>query len=269
MCRHLAYLGPRVSLRSVLIDPPHGLYRQSWAARRQRFGTVNADGFGVGWYADGDPRPARYRRAVPIWADESFGDVARVTRSGAVLAAVRSATDGTGYGQESVAPFAADGWLFSHNGRVDGWPASTAAAAATLPATALLDLDARVDSALLWALVLHRLRLGMTATDALCDTVAVLSSAGVTGRFNMLMTDGREIAASCSGDTLCYRMTDGAIVVASEPGDDEPGWNDVPDGSVLTASAAGVTVSPLTVSPLTVSPLTVSPLTMDGRISSR
>src|SRR5581483_10496134 len=166
MCRHLAYLGPRVSLRSVLIDPPHGLYRQSWAARRQRFGTVNADGFGVGWYADGDPRPARYRRAAPIWADESFADVARVTRSGAVLAAVRSATDGTGYGQESVAPFTADGWLFSHNGRVNGWPASVAAVAATLPATALLDLDARVDSALLWALVLHRIRLGMTAGES-------------------------------------------------------------------------------------------------------
>lgn len=254
MCRHLAYLGPQVSLRSVLIDPPHGLYRQSWAPRRQRYGTVNADGFGVGWYAAGDPEPARYRRAAPIWADESFADVARVTRSGAILAAVRSATDGTGYGAESAAPYAADGWLFSHNGRVNGWPVSAAGVAATLPASALLDLDARVDSALLWALVLHRLRLGMTATDALCDTVSVLLSAGVTGRFNMLLTDGREIAASRSGDTLCYRVTDGAVVVASEPGDDELGWTDVPDGSAVTANAGGVTVSSLTI---------------DGRISSR
>ena len=79
MCRHLAYLGPPATLRSVLIDPPHGLYRQAWAPRRQRHGTVNADGFGVGWYAPDDPDPARYRRAVPIWGDESFADVARVT----------------------------------------------------------------------------------------------------------------------------------------------------------------------------------------------
>ena len=42
MCRHLAYLGPPVTLRSVLIDPPHGLYRQSWEPRRQRHGTMNA-----------------------------------------------------------------------------------------------------------------------------------------------------------------------------------------------------------------------------------
>ena len=62
MCRHLAYLGAPATLRSVIIDPPHGLYRQAWAPRCQQHGTVNADGFGVGWYAPGDPGPARYRQ---------------------------------------------------------------------------------------------------------------------------------------------------------------------------------------------------------------
>jgi glutamine amidotransferase len=247
MCRHLAYLGPPVTLRSVLIDPPHGLYRQSWAARRQRFGAVNADGFGVGWYAAGDPVPARYRRSVPIWADESFADVARVTTSRAFLAAVRSASASTEFGEAPVAPFTADGWLFSHNGRVDGWPGSVAAVAATLPATALLALDARVDSALLWALVLHRLRLGMPAADAVRDTIAVLESAGVTGRFNFLLTDGQVVAASSVGDTLCYRRAGGAVVVASEPSDDEPAWQDVPAGSLVIADTSGVTVSALSI----------------------
>jgi len=247
MCRHLAYLGPAVTLRSVLIEPPHGLYRQSWAARRQRFGAVNADGFGVGWYASGDPVPARYRRAVPIWADESFADVARVTASGAFLAAVRSASASTEFGEAPVAPFTADGWLFSHNGRVDGWPDSAAGVAATLPATELLALNARVDSALLWALVLHRLRLGMAAADALRDTIAALESAGVTGRFNFLLTNGQVIAASSVGDTLCYRRAAGAVVVASEPSDDGPGWQDVPAGSLVIADTSGVTVSTLSI----------------------
>ena len=53
-------------------------------------------------------------------------------------------------------------WLFSHNGKVDGWPDSVAGLAATLPASALLGLEARVDSALLWALVRHQLELGVT-----------------------------------------------------------------------------------------------------------
>jgi gamma-glutamyl hercynylcysteine S-oxide hydrolase len=245
MCRHLAYLGPPASLQSVIIDPPYGLYRQSWASRRQRYGTVNVDGFGVGWYANGDPAPARYRRALPIWADESFADVARVTKTGALLAAVRSATVSTEISAASVAPFYADGWLFSHNGRIDGWPASAASVAATLPASALLALEARVDSALLWALVLHRLRLGLAVADALADTIGALASAGVTGRFNFLLTDGRCIAASSAGDTLCYRTSGASVVVASEPSDDEPGWQDVPGNSVLTAGPDGVTLSTL------------------------
>ncbi|MDG4865689.1 class II glutamine amidotransferase, partial [Streptomyces sp. T-3] len=92
MCRHLAFLGPPEPLDELLVRPPHGLYRQAWAPRRQQHGTVNADGFGVGWYAEGDPVPARYRRSGPMWADPSFADLARVVRSGALLAAVRDAT---------------------------------------------------------------------------------------------------------------------------------------------------------------------------------
>src|SRR5580704_7114386 len=105
MCRLLAYLGPSVSLRAVISDPPFGLARQAWAPRRQRHGLMNADGFGVGWYADGDPVPARYRRAGPLWADPSFADLARVTRTRALLAAVRSATEGTEHGAAAAAPY--------------------------------------------------------------------------------------------------------------------------------------------------------------------
>ncbi|NUU23498.1 MAG: class II glutamine amidotransferase, partial [Streptomycetaceae bacterium] len=119
MCRHLAYLGEPVSLRQIVVEPAHGLYEQSWRPRAQRHGTVNADGFGVGWYADGDPHPARYRRAIPIWADPSFADVARVTRTRALLAAVRSATPGGSQAADAAAPYTEGPRLFSHNGRLD------------------------------------------------------------------------------------------------------------------------------------------------------
>ncbi|MEV7562793.1 hypothetical protein AB0O33_34920, partial [Streptomyces sp. NPDC089795] len=114
MCRHLAYLGPAVALGELLSEPGHSLVRQSWEPLRQRSGTVNADGFGIGWYADGDPVPARYRRSGPIWGDLTFTDLARVVRSGAVLAAVRDATDPGADGEAAAAPFA-DG-----PGRLDG-----------------------------------------------------------------------------------------------------------------------------------------------------
>jgi gamma-glutamyl hercynylcysteine S-oxide hydrolase len=246
MCRHLAYLGPPATLRSVLIDPPHGLYTQAWAPRRQRHGTVNADGFGVGWYAPGDPVPARYRRTGPIWGDESFADVARVTSASAMLAAVRSATPGTDHGTAAIAPFAAGRWLFSHNGAVRGWPGSVTGLLATLPADVVLGLEARVDSALLWALVRHRLGRGARPDEAAADAIAALRTAGVAGRFNFLLTDGRVIVATAAGDTLWYWRAGAAVVVASEPGDDQPGWTEVPDGSVVTATPQQVSAAELT-----------------------
>ncbi len=245
MCRHLAYLGPPATLAAVLSDPSHGLVRQSWAPRQQRHGTVNVDGFGIGWYADGDPVPARYRRAGPIWADASFADITRVTWTRALLAAVRSATSGTAPGETAAAPFAAGRWLFSHNGRLNGWPAATAALAGTLPPAELLELEARTDSALAWALVLHRLRAGHGPAAALAGTVAALGAHGVTGRFNFLLTDGTLIAATAAGDTLCYRDRAGRLTVSSEPSDDEAGWITVPDRSVLTGRPGAVDVSAL------------------------
>ncbi len=244
MCRHLAYLGPPAPLRSLLTDPPHSLYRQAWAPRRQRHGTVNADGFGIGWYADGDPVPARYRLAVPIWGDPSLPDLARVTRSGAVLAAVRSATEGSALGEAAAAPFGGGPWLFSHNGRLDGWPA--AAAGLAPGAATLLSMDAMVDSAFLWALVFERLRAGQPMGTALAGTIGAVEAGGGTGRFNFLVTDGHSIAATACGDTLWYRADGESVVVASEPFDDEPGWAAVPARHLLTASALETSVRPLT-----------------------
>ena len=242
MCRHLAYVGPPVSLKSLLIDPPYGLYRQAWAPRMQRHGTVNADGFGIGWYASGDPVPARYRRAVPIWGDPSLPDLARVTRSSAVLAAVRDATVGTALGEAAAAPFASGSWLFSHNGLLAGWPASAAGLARV---ELLLALEAMTDSAFLWALVVDRLRSGTASDVALAATIEAVEAAGGTGRFNFLLTDGRSIVATTAGDTLWYRRADGGVTVASEPCDDEPGWTEVPDRQLLTAAPSQVTVRPL------------------------
>ncbi|MEY9861849.1 glutamine amidotransferase [Catenulispora sp. GAS73] len=237
MCRHLAYLGPRKSLRELLIDPPHSLYRQSWEPARQRHGVVNADGFGVGWFAEGDPVPARYRRAGPIWADPSFPDVARVTRSGAVLAAVRDATTGSATGTEAAAPYQGAGWLFSHNGSIGGYPSSVAKLAEIVPAADLLALESRTDSAFVWALIQARVREGAAMREAVASVVADVAAVA-EARLNLLLMNETTIVASVFGDTLSARTGDGFTVVASEPDDDSPDWADVGEG-VHTWSAEG------------------------------
>ncbi|MET9504531.1 ergothioneine biosynthesis protein EgtC [Streptomyces sp. NPDC006622] len=245
MCRHIAFLGPDEPLGRLLVAPPHGLYRQSWAPRRQRYGTVNADGFGVGWYAEDDPVPARYRRAGPIWADLSFADLARVVRSRAVLAAVRDATLAGADAEAAAAPFAAGSWLFSHNGAVPGWPGSLEPLARSLPADAVLSMEARNDSAFVWALVLARLRAGDSEGRALTDTVREVAEAAPGSRLNLLLGNGDTITATAWGDTLWYLTEPGRTVVASEPYDDDPRWQEVPDRTLLTATRTEVLLTPL------------------------
>ncbi|MFF8308545.1 ergothioneine biosynthesis protein EgtC [Streptomyces lydicus] len=246
MCRHIAYLGPEIPFGQIVLDPPHGLYRQSWAPRRQRYGTVNADGFGVGWYAPGDPVPARYRRAGPIWADEQLPDLARVVRTGALLAAVRDATVAGADAEAAAAPFAAGRYLFSHNGAVTGWPDSLAPLAAELPPEELLRLQARCDAAFVWALVRHRLTRGDEPGEALADTVMSVAAAAPGSRLNLLLTDGTSITATTWGDTLFHlAVPGGGRVVAAEPYDDSPHWTEVPDRTLLRATRTDVHLTPL------------------------
>jgi gamma-glutamyl hercynylcysteine S-oxide hydrolase len=261
MCRHLAYLGPPITLASVLYDRPHALVRQSWAPRQQRFGTINADGYGVGWYEpDVQPEPARFRRAGPMWADRSLESLSRVVRSGAFLAAVRSATPPAPIEETGAAPFTDGRWLFSLNGAVTG---DLVALRGQVSRRRQAGLTGASDAEILFALLLDRLdRLDrLDAPDgsgdcgpgdcgpeqALADLVRT-----VPGRLNLLLTDGATIWATVEGDTLYWRPEPGgdppghgaSVIVASEPLDDEPDWVPVPDRSRLTATSDGVSVVP-------------------------
>src|SRR5258707_10925703 len=80
---------------------------------------MNADGWGVGFYADSRAEPARWRSNRPLWSDASFASVAPVISAPCVLGAVRSATAGMPADETAAAPFQSGQWLLSHNGVVD------------------------------------------------------------------------------------------------------------------------------------------------------
>ena len=127
----------------------------------------------------------------------------------AVLAAVRSATAGMPVTAPAAAPFAEGRWLFSHNGLVRGWPDAVAALAAELPVTDLLTLDAPTDSALLWALVRHRLRAGDDPAAVLAGVVRAVAAAAPGSRLNLLLTDGTAIWATTWTHALSVRIGGG------------------------------------------------------------
>jgi gamma-glutamyl hercynylcysteine S-oxide hydrolase len=237
MCRHLAYIGPSITLEKLILEPEHSLLQQARAPRHQTHGSDNADGFGVGWYDRGRrAAPARYRTTEPIWDDASFASFSGLVSTNAALAAVRNASPGMPIGETSTAPFTDGPWLFSHNGVVPDYrngvgralrlEVSEARAAAIAGPT---------DSELLFALVLDRLYAGASPADALVAVVA-LADEQPGARLNFLLTDGERIAATACRNSLFVfddRQLTGAVVVASEPYDDDAGWEVVPDGSVV------------------------------------
>ena len=56
MCRHLGWLGAPTPISALLLDPPNSLLVQSYSPRRQKHGLLNADGWGVGFFAGGQAR---------------------------------------------------------------------------------------------------------------------------------------------------------------------------------------------------------------------
>jgi glutamine amidotransferase len=250
VCRHLAYLGPPVTLAECLLHQPHSLLRQSWAPKDMRGGgSVNADGFGIGWLVDSPLAGAvarRYRRDRPIWSDATLPDLAESVTSGAILAALRNATVGMPVLETACAPFVEGPWMFSHNGSVQGWPDSVAPLAEVLPPAVLMTLDAPTDSAFLWALVRARLREGHSAAKALAGVVEEVMALAPLSRLNLLLHDGRNIAATTVTHSLWVLQGEDSVMVSSEPLDpDDERWQSVPDLCLLEATATQYSISPL------------------------
>ena len=226
MCRHLGWLGRETAVSSLVLDPPQGLRVQSYAPRRQKHGLMNADGWGVGFFDGATPR--RWRSAAPLWGDVSFDSIAPALRSHCVVAAVRSATVGMPIEASATAPFTDGHWLLSHNGVVDRH---------VLPPSATA--ESSCDSALLAALVFER------GLDALGQTIADVGVADPNARLNILAANGSRLLATTWGDTLSILRRNDGVVLASEPYDDQPGWEDVPDRHLIEVTAEQVTMTAL------------------------
>ena len=226
MCRHLAWLGEPCSVASLVLDPPCGLLVQSYSPRRQKHGLMNADGWGVGFFDGNVAR--RWRSAAPLWGDTSFASVAPALHSGCVVAAVRSASIGMPIEPSASAPFTDGQWLLSHNGLVDR---------AVLPLSG--KAESTVDSALLAALIFER------GLDALGDTIVEVAAADPNARLNIVAANGTQLRATTWGDSLSVLRRGDGVVLASEPYDDNPEWQEIPDRHLVEVADSHVKLIPL------------------------
>jgi glutamine amidotransferase len=235
MCRHLAHLGPPAALHDLLFGAPHALARQAHSPRHQLEGDDNPDGWGVAWYDTGGGEPHRHRTTTPMWEDDDFADRSQRLEAVALLAAARLASPGAAIDPTGNAPFVSGPWAFSLNGVVHGFHADVGPVLrARVSASRRAGIEGDTDSEVLFAMVLDRLDAGEPPADALAAVVREVLDV-TTGRVNLLLTDGRSIAATRAGRSLFVRGS----TVASEPLDDDPSWREVDEGGVVVVAAVG------------------------------
>lgn len=248
MCRHIGYLGPPVPVGEILTRGTHSLRTQSWAPREMRGGgTINADGFGVAWWVPGGTEPpvtSRYRNAAPIWTDPAVDEVLPQIHSGAVVAAIRSATVGLPVERAACAPFTHGHWAFSHNGAIPNWRETLTTLAVKFDSPPLLEAESLTDSAALWV-ILRGLLETVDAATALRQIVTAVLEYSPTARLNLLLSDGETLWATTWHHSLSVLVTDTFAVLSSEPYDDDPRWRPIGDRQLVVAAPGRVTVEAL------------------------
>lgn len=242
-----AYSGPSIPLEDFLIKPEHSLVNQSWRPREMREATLNADGFGIAWFAD-DGKAASYRRPKPIWSDPNLPALARSLVRNRWLATVRSATLVSDLNYANTQPFLTDDLVFMHNGYLadfaDQWRGP-------LRQQLRPEFENRIhgttDSEYLFALFCQQLEHYPHLADALSAMIDQLADIGHDSGalLNFIISSNRELVAvrqaiGKPSPTLYYRVNStvegDALTIASEALNGNNDWISVAEGEMIIAS---------------------------------
>jgi glutamine amidotransferase len=85
---------------------------------------------------------------------------------------------------------------------------------------------------------------GRSAAEAVASVVMEVAAVAPESRLNLLLTDGEQVVATSWTHSLRVRQTADSVTLSSEPlgsGD----WDDVPDHSLLVATATTLRITHL------------------------
>ena len=238
MCRLAAYIGAPLSPAHLVFDGSHSLYEQSWAPRELLSGTVNADGYGIVWYAEG--RPSRLAEMRPIWYDTDLRSTLSSISSGCLLAGLRNGTPGIPLDRSGVPPLVFEKWSFMLNGFVPEFRLRHMRdLREQLPDDLYSELGGPSDSETLFLLAMAAVRDGATLPEALARVAKGVHDRigrNTEAQLNMVLSDGKRIAAVRTGTAVVTNslyfakrppFAPEGVVLASEPLDDSAAWEPV------------------------------------------
>jgi predicted glutamine amidotransferase len=258
MCRWLAYSGSPIKLEELLVKRDRSLIDQSLHAR-QGATTTNGDGFGVGWYEEGE-EPRVYRSTHPAWNDRNLRELAAGISSPLFFAHIRAST-GTAIQETNTHPFRHGRWLWMHNGLVRDFHRVRRELVLAIDESLFASIEGTTDSEVMFYLALT---FGLES-DPVGAVERMVGHVERTGRsrgielpiqMTVATTDGRSVWAfryssegtsrslyfSTKLETLralhpeieeLSGLSDETRIVVSEPLGDLPGaWNEVPESHV-------------------------------------
>lgn len=256
MCRLVLCKGPAVPISKIVLEPPHSLFKQSYDAKEMLSGSMNADGYGIGWYNPPlGTTPALYTQTQPIWHDANLPRMMDKISSGIILAHVRGASDGMPVTTTNTHPFAYKNFLFMHNGSIDHFRATIFSELAPNIHTALWDhIKGNTDSEHVFGLWLSYLDAPNKERCTLSEQVQALRKTisfleALAGRkkidavLNLGISDGINVMATRyhfgKRKASLYYIENAATfpastIIASEKLDDDTNWKPVPERSIVT-----------------------------------
>lgn len=251
MCRLFGMSGGQKQIRATfwLLDAPDSLATQS---RRE------PDGTGLGTFAqDGTPRVDK--QPIAAYEDQAFAREAREVESRTFVAHVRFASTG-GLDLKNTHPFEQDGRLFAHNGVLENLPklesqlgeykALVKGDTDSERFFALItketesrngDIGAGITAAAQWAAS----NLPIYALNMILITPNGLWALRYPETHSLLVLEreaggphgNRHLDAASPAGTVRVRSgslaQEAAVVIASEPMDDNPGWRPLQSGELL------------------------------------
>ncbi|WP_233407990.1 class II glutamine amidotransferase [Marinomonas spartinae] len=249
----MAYQGDPVYLESLLFEPDHSLIHQSLSARKSEV-TVNADGFGLGWY-DEREEPGLYHEILPAWSDCNLKSLARHIKSGLFFAHVRAST-GTATNRSNCHPFGYKNWLFMHNGQIGDYEALRWHLDRLIPEYLYNERRGATDSEVIFLLMVAN-GLETDPENAISKTIeqilVLMGSKNITEpfRFTAVLSNGKELfAVRFSSDehspSLYCKAFDKHIVIGSEPLElSGEGWTLIPEGHMARVASQQYITQPL------------------------